>query len=138
MNYRSIGKRSFIPHLTTLLVVLLTGCREKKDETPPVAAAVEQSQPQTATPRSTTPAPVAVERKVSEAQQAAKVKDYDRALETLWSPQPAASQITPEQATKLNAAMTEFQGQLAAAAAAGDSKAIAAREKLRLRFMKMP
>lgn len=139
MNRPSSLKRLQILSLTPLLIVILTGCGEKKDETPTAITPTEPLQTQSATPQqSTIRVPAAVEGRVAEVQQALKVKDYDRALDTLWSPQPASNPITPEQAAKLNVAMNQLQAQLAAAAAAGDTKAIAARERLRLRSLQMP
>ena len=125
--------------LPPLMIVLITGCSKQAENTPTATISGEQSQSHPEESSSSgNPATRAVEAKVLTVQQAVKSHDYDRALDMLLAPTPAAKPPTPEEAAKLNAAMTQLQAQLASAAAAGDAKAIAARERLRQHFLQRP
>jgi hypothetical protein len=121
-----------------MAIGLMAGCSKQNEETPPPATTGEQSQPQAGTPQAPARANRTAELSITEAQQALKNKEYDRALDALLAPPQAGKAPTPEQAAQLNAAMAQLQAQLATAAAAGDAKAIAARERLRQRSLQMP
>ena len=124
-----------------LLAVVSVSCGKKA-----AAPAAAPSTADTATPAPATPQPAptdtrpiddasAINARIAAAQAAMKAKDYEQAAAALTISRQAPVPMTGDQLMTYNSAMASLQGQIAAAAAAGDPKAKAVYEAMRQRAL---
>ena len=138
--------RCLVPAIPVAIVLMAAGCGKKAEYTtspptdtagtPPAAAPAEpvvaqpdaQAVPQTVAPP--VAAPESPDAAYANAQVAFKDKDYEKAVDIMTAQPATAVPLTPAQSRAALNQQRQFQRDLAAAAAAGDPRAIAAIKKL--------
>ena len=110
-------------------VVIVSGCHKKETAEAPVTTGevTPKNNNPTAVKQAESTSPVTG---VKEVQAAMEAKNYDQATTLMLNMQRSVPQMTPEQAAAYANQMRSYQQSLAAAAAAGDQRAVEAARRL--------
>jgi hypothetical protein len=107
-----------------------SGCKKKASSEVPAPTAAEPTPGTATTPAPNSPQVAASASTYQEVRSAMETKNYDQAATMMLNMRSSTTQMSPEQAAAYAEQMRNFQQSLAAAAAAGDQRAMEAARRL--------